>query len=68
MIDIDRLRWFIRWRDVTCENCHTAIYRPRFNDEYQLCPTCRHALGEDLLEVHAGLADQAELHTKAGSR
>lgn len=56
-IDVTRLRWTVGEDDVTCENCHTAMYRPQPGEE--LCPTCRAALGEDLTAIHAQLADAA---------
>lgn len=57
VVDIARLRWLIQDRDVTCENCHSAMYEPTARDVF--CPTCAHALGQDLLEVHAHIADVA---------
>lgn len=55
MIHVEKLRWTIHGRDVTCENCHTAMYQPKHDEP--MCPTCRAALGEDLSSIHADLAD-----------
>ncbi len=51
MIPVEQLVWTMRGRDVTCENCHTAIYRPKQDET--LCPVCRYALGEDLTAIQA---------------
>lgn len=48
-IDVSQLRWRIGNRDVTCENCHTALFEP--SDDEVLCPACRYAFGEDLLTI-----------------
>ena len=62
-IDIARLRWVISGRDVTCENCHTALYRP-LNDQ-ELCPACRYAAGEDLYEIVAHVKSKPKRKKRA---
>ncbi len=56
-MELETLRWTLDGYDVTCDNCHTAIYEPDFDDVH--CPTCRHALGEDLFSIHSHMADEA---------
>lgn len=63
MEDVARLRWTYRGADVTCENCHTALYKPASGQT--MCPTCLHALGEDLMEIHARMAGAAAERARA---
>ncbi len=57
MIPVDKLHWKIGGADVTCVNCHTAIYKP--DEDEVLCPTCRAALGEDVLTINNSMATKA---------
>lgn len=57
MIPVEQLRWTVAGRDVTCDNCHTAMYDPKPDEP--LCPTCRAALGEDVLSIHNAMATDA---------
>jgi hypothetical protein len=50
-LDVSRLRWMIGQQDVTCENCHTAMYEPDPDDRY--CDVCLAALGMDILAVRS---------------
>ncbi len=62
VIPVERLRWTVGGQDVTCENCHTAMYRLGKDDT--LCPTCLAALGQDVMSVHAHMSDLAAERTK----
>jgi len=41
-MDVALLRWFVNGVDVTCENCHTAMYKP--DKDQRLCPKCLYVL------------------------
>lgn len=55
IIPVEQLGWMVGTHDVTCRNCHSAIYKP--DPDEHLCPLCRYALGEDLMAIHASLSN-----------
>lgn len=62
LIPVMMLGWRMCGIDVTCVNCHSAIYRPGKGE--RLCPACAWALGQDLTAIHAGLQNKAHDHAE----